>query len=409
MANDRGEKTIVLVQKWGAGKIAIGSEFRLKDSDRTLILTQCEGYPNGKFIFTDGEEFDVGKYFDAYFFEVVKDMEEELKEEIYDEKFWDELDKTLNGTDNGTIRKTFASVQENKSFHDFLYYDVTEIIDLILKAQEKKIDSDDIKKLYNYLNDNYFPVFTKEKLLVMFGECKLESTSDKMVLKVVKGDKVIGYLIGEEHKYIFAPKNKSLKDEYVFENDNSTGFFYTAESYLDVALTTLEKYKQEFIQIYHSDSEKNVISYGYQADSTIRTLLAFSCECYLKALLIDKGKNLNDIKDLGHGLSILYTSLDDDEIARVFTYMERKGFDLSKSMYQSFFETNDLTEKFMLDLARVDAAFIDSRYCAEKDKNTDYSFLYQFAVALRNCSKKEFMLSSPFSESIDSKIGNKKH
>ena len=29
MANDRGEKTIVLVQKWGAGKIPIGSEFKL--------------------------------------------------------------------------------------------------------------------------------------------------------------------------------------------------------------------------------------------------------------------------------------------------------------------------------------------------------------------------------------------
>lgn len=409
MVNVRGEKTIALVQKWGAGKIAIGSEFKLKDSERTLMLTQCEGYPNGKFIFTDGEAFDVGKYFDAYFVEIQKNMGEESKKEIYDEEFWNKLDKVLNGTDNSTIRKTFASIQENKSFHDFLYYDVTEIIDLIWKAQEKKIDSDDVKKIYNYLNDKYFPIFTKEKLLVMFSECKLESTSDNMILKVINGNKVIGYLIGDEHKYIFAPKSKLLKDEYVFENDNSTGFFYTAESYLDVALTTLEKYKQEFIPIYYSDSEKNVISYGYQADSTIRTLLAFSCECYLKALLINKGKNLDDIKELGHGLSILYTALDDDEIARVFTYMERNGFKLSSLMYQSFYETNEITEKFMLDLARVDAAFIDSRYCAEKDKNTDYIFLYEFALALRNCSKKEFMLSSPFSKSIDSMIGNKNH
>lgn len=78
--------------------------------------------------------------------------------------------------------------------------------------------------------------------------------------------------------------------------------------------------------------------------------------------------NLNDIKELG----VLYTSLNDDKIARVFAYME-------------------------------------SMERAEKDKNTEYSFLYQFVFVLRNCSKKEFMLSSPFSEIIDLKFGNKKH
>ena len=78
--------------------------------------------------------------------------------------------------------------------------------------------------------------------------------------------------------------------------------------------------------------------------------------------------NLNDIKELG----VLYTSLNDDKIARVFAYME-------------------------------------SMERAEKDKTTEYSFLYQFVFVLRNCLKKEFMLSSPFSEIIDLKFGNKKH
>ena len=48
----------------------------------------------------------------------------------------------------------------------------------------------------------------------------------------------------------------------------------------------------------------------------------------------------------------------------------------------------------MLDLAKVDDAFINARYSAEQDKNTDYNFLYRFVLALRHCSKKEFMMSS---------------
>ena len=405
MANDRGEKTIVLVQKWGAGKIPIGSEFKLKDNDRNLILIQCEGYPNGKFVFTDGEEFDVGKYFDAYFIEIKKEKEEETKEEIYDEEFWDELDKVLNGTDKGTIRKTFASVQENKKFHDFAYYDVTEIIDEILESQKTYPDNKMVKELCRYFNSINFPFFTKERLVLLFNDCQLEKTKYSSILKIKQYNKVIGYLVSEGNRYMFSPKNKKMNDEYSFESDNSTGFFYTAESYLDVALNAIDRYKKEFVLLYHTNPDKNKESSGYQADSTIRTLLAFSCECYLKALLINKGKSLDDIKNLGHGLSALYTSLDDDEIANVFRNMELNGYDIPNPMYHSIYETNDLTEKFMLDLARVDAAFIDSRYCAENDKNTDYNFLYEFALALRHCSKKQFAMSSPFDGLIESKIG----
>ena len=88
--------------------------------------------------------------------------------------------------------------------------------------------------------------------------------------------------------------------------------------------------------------------------------------------------------------------------------MERNGYNLENSMYNQNYKTNDLTEKFMLDLAMVDDAFIDSRYSAEDDKNTDYKFLYQLALALRHCSKKEYMTSSPFDESITSIIKNRK-
>ena len=153
--------------------------------------------------------------------------------------------------------------------------------------------------------------------------------------------------------------------------------------------------------------ERNKESLGYQTDATIKTLLAFSCECYLKSMLISQGKDLDEIKKLGHGLSILFTSLNSDLVGTIFDYMEKNGYNIEKNYFQSSYETNDLTEKFMLDLARVDDAFVDSRYNAERDKNTNYSFLYQFALALRKCSKKYNMLNSPFSESIESKINKK--
>ena len=217
----------------------------------------------------------------------------------------------------------------------------------------------------------------------------------------------IGYLTFDNGKYIFAPKNKELSQEYAFESNNSVGFFYTAESYLDIALSTIEKYKKEFLPLYHSNLEKNKESLGYQTDATIKTILAFSCECYLKSMLISDGKKLEELKKLGHGLSILFTSLDSDSVAYVFNYMARNGYNLEKSFYQQAYETNDLSEKFMLDLARVDDAFVDSRYSAEKDKNTNYLFLYQFALALRRRSEKSNILYSPFTESIESRINKK--
>ena len=158
-----------------------------------------------------------------------------------------------------------------------------------------------------------------------------------LVIRVLGGSKVksgnieIGFLAFEGGKYFFAPKSKELSEEYAFESNNSVGFFHTAESYLDIALSTIEKYKKDFLPLYHSNLEKNRESLGYQADATIKTLLAFSSECYLKSMLISNGKNLDEIKNLGHGLSVLFTSLDSDLIGYVFSYMERNGYNIEKN------------------------------------------------------------------------------
>ena len=408
-SNENKMKAIVLTQNWGAGKIAIGTEYKLKDLDRTLKLVECEGYPHGKFIFDNGEEFNIGKYFDSFFIEKEKESEQ-VHPTIYDEEVWDKVDNKLNADEKSIIRKTLGTVQANKAFHEMSYYDVTDIIDSIIKNQSnnpKEMDLDIVKKIYGYLIYNNFPFFTKERLYVLFSNCDFQKTKKSDIVRVIKNNRDVGYLVSSEGKYIFAPKNKDLNDEYKFANDSSTGFFYTAENYLDIVLSTIDRYKDEFVPVYNTKLGKNNESFGYQADSSIKTLLAFSCECYLKSLLINSGKDISNIKELGHGLSVLFTALNDDQISKVFNYMKSHGYNLIDIMYHDEYETNNLTEKFMLDLARVDDAFIDARYSAEKDKNTDYGFLYKFALALRHCSKKEYMISSPFDQSIESKIGRK--
>ena len=193
MTNNNGElkeKAIVLVQRWGAGKIQIGDQFRLKDTDRTITLVSCDGYPHGKFIFDDGEEFNIGKYFDAFFVEIIKKKEEENIGE-YNESAWNALDdihnpKKENGEDllESSIRKTSVQEQRNESFHDFSYFDVTEIIETMLKNENKNENNELFKKIYKYLNVQNFPFFTKEKLSVIFNNCEFEKTSQSGILKV---------------------------------------------------------------------------------------------------------------------------------------------------------------------------------------------------------------------------------
>lgn len=402
--NTTTEKAIQLVQRWGAGKIAIGSKFKLKDSNRVLELIECEGYPNGKFIFDDGEEFNVGKYFDAFFIDNTINLSDEQETApVYDEDTWNKVHNEFNKSGDKNIITTFASSQENEGFHDIMLLDVSTIIEEILENKTAVTDKM-LNVLQGFLNENNFPLFTREKLYVLFGSCQFVETKENSILKVKVKDKEIGYLVADSNKYIFVPKNIKLSKEYSYENDSSIGFYYAAESYLDVALSTINNYKKQFIPVYNNVDNRNKQYLGYQMDSTIKTLLAFSCECYLKALLMSSGKSINDMKDLGHSLTVLFTSLDDETIGKVFSYMERNGYNIS---LQKVYETNDLTEKFMLDLAKNDDAFTDIRYSAENDKNTDYDFLYRFALSLRNSAEKELLQKSPFSNSIEENIHKK--
>ena len=399
------KKAIALVQEWGAGKIGIGTEFKLMGTDRILRLVESEGYPYGKLIFNDGEEFNIGKYFNSFFLPNILEKTEQEKSPVYNEELWDEIAKNITQDKDSSIMKTFVSEQENKSYQNFISYDVTEIIEAIIKLPNTT-PKDYPKQLYNYLIYNNYPYFTKEKLYKLFSTCEFHKTTQKNYIKVIKKNENIGYLVANSGKYIFVPKKQNLKDEYVYENDQSIGFFNTTENYLEIALSTIERYKKQFVPIYNTSPDKSKESYSYQADASIKTLLAFSCECYIKSLLINEGFDLANLKS--HKLSVLFTSLGDDQIAKIFAFMERNGYNLENSMYNQNYKTNDLTEKFMLDLAMVDDAFVDSRYSAEDDKNTDYNFLYQFALALRHYSKKEYMTSSPFDESITSIIKNRK-
>ena len=415
MANigESKEKAIILVQRWGAGKIAIGNQFKLKDTDRIITLINCDGFPYGKFVFDDGEEFNIGKYFDAFFVEIVRQQEEQKNSE-YNESVWDNLDdiynpKLKNGDDvsGSFIRKSFAAEQMNDDFSSFAYFDVTEIINDVLK--DKNVSEDALKKLHNYVNTGKSPIFTKDRLACIFGVCKLEESTNKDFLDVILEEQTIGHLTILDYRFIFIPKFSVLTNlikDYSFDQNSTNGFFNTAESYFDIALMTIEKYKNEFVPFIHSGSSQNSVSLGYQANASIKTLLAFACECYLKSALINQGKDLDSIKKLGHGLSVLFTSLDDDFMGDVFSNMEKRGYDIF-NYFNSKYETNDLTENFMLDLAKVDDAFVDSRYNAENYKNTDYMFLYKFACALRTCCKNKMIVNSPFAESIESKMSKK--
>lgn len=52
-----------------------------------------------------------------------------------------------------------------------------------------------------------------------------------------------------------------LKDEYVYENNQSIGFFNTAENYLEITLSSIERYKKQFVPsiIHHLTKVKKVI------------------------------------------------------------------------------------------------------------------------------------------------------
>lgn len=208
--NTTTEKAIQLVQRWGAGKIAIGSKFKLKDSNRVLELIECEGYPNGKFIFDDGEEFNIGKYFDAFFTDNTINLSDEQETApVYDEDTWNKVHNEFNKSGDKNIITTFASSQENEGFHDIMLLDVSTIIEEILENKTAVADKM-LNVLHGYLNENNFPLFTREKLYMLFGSCQFVETKENSILKVKALGKEIGYLVADSNKYIFVPKNIKL-------------------------------------------------------------------------------------------------------------------------------------------------------------------------------------------------------
>ena len=172
------KKAIALVQEWGAGKIGIGTEFKLMGTDRILRLVESEGYPYGKLIFNDGEEFNIGKYFNSFFLPNILEKTEQEKSPVYNEELWDEIAKNITQDKDSSIMKTFVSEQENKSYQNFISYDVTEIIEAIIKLPNTT-PKDYPKQLYNYLIYNNYPYFTKEKLYKLFSTCEFHKTTQK--------------------------------------------------------------------------------------------------------------------------------------------------------------------------------------------------------------------------------------
>ena len=139
------KKAIALVQEWGAGKISIGTEFKLMGTDRILKLVESEGYPYGKLIFNDGEEFNIGKYFNSCFLPNTLEKTEQEKSPVYNEELWDEIAELIKQEKDSSILKTFVSQQENQSYHNITFYDVTEIIESLIKPSNINIKDNLLK------------------------------------------------------------------------------------------------------------------------------------------------------------------------------------------------------------------------------------------------------------------------
>jgi hypothetical protein len=226
-------------------------------------------------------------------------------------------------------------------------------------------------------------------------------------MKVVLNGKDYGMVLYKDNEYYYVPNNYALSNEYAYIDDQALGFFYTADSYLDVALNTMKDYKKKFVERLEFNREVNETSYGYQASSTIKSILAFACECYIKSMLINNGVNMVRLMELGHSLYKLFMELDENIASRIIDLMKRNDYTVNDKEYHDIDKGLDIIDRFMLDLGENDNAFEDARYSAEYKKNTNYDFLYKLALSLRLFASKEYMLYSPFSKSIEENIAKK--
>ncbi len=406
-------KLITIIQKWSSGKIPIGTIYSLNDSDKKIKLVSSPDYPNGKFIFDNGEEFDVGKYFKDYFVEVKK--ENTMKQSVFDEEVWDEFDKSLNNQNSSNseiILRNIAQNEKNLNYEDKMYFYVSDIINLLLEQDSDFFYRERNTAMSEFISDVDFPFLAKDRLNILFQYCNFEEVLNDTkncvkAFKVTSKNEFIGYLVGEKlflsYVWKYYPSVQKFSYEHYFQEDKAVGFYYAAENYLDIALETIDRYGLRFLGLVSDNTSNNDVNYGYQADSSIKTLLAFSCECYLKSLLLFNGKNLKELKDIGHGLTELFTALDNDAISNVFDIMtEKYGYNLVNNEY---YDVVDITEKFMIDLAKYSSAFTDARYSAENNKDINYKFLKMFALSLRDVTNKVYSATSPFYDSIEENTG----
>lgn len=350
-------KIVKLLENISKGKI--DSETHIKVDDGSEIVYKFDDQL-GKYFFEDvyGNKIDIMNYFNCDFEPVIIHVNKDTLDMVDEE-----LNKDVS--ENSNIRKTIGSSNEG---------------------------------------NGKFPKFTMAMAKAFLtGKSDLVRSEDgkgyEFVLKNHLQGKYIFHEDGSLEYISFYDRN--LKN-YTYDENQCIGFYNSADGYYDAAISIIEDYNKRFEKLYNYGSkDKNTESFGYYQDAIIKTLLAFSCECYLKSLLLNQGKTMNELKSLSHGLVDLYHSLDDETFSDVFKDMEEHGYDIKKYISPNIpYDNPDLTEKFMIELGMVDDAFVDARYSAENDKNTDYEFLYRFATSLRNVAGNKIKAKSPFDDGI---------
>ncbi len=412
---NRSINAIELFQRWMSSKnpIDIGTSFRIDDTDRVITLVECDGYPKGKFIYENGDDFDIIKNSNHKFTQVIKE-----RKSYYNEKAWDELEKALNGDDfkvsdkNTLYYRTLGGKEEKKDDENLAFYNVTDIINEMMKNDDGDTYSfagniEDFNSFSYAIWNSNDPLMTRDKIKLIFRYATIEKFLGKYAMKVVLNGKDYGMVLYKDNEYYYVPNNYALSNEYAYIDDQALGFFYTADSYLDVALNTMKDYKKKFVERLEFNREVNETSYGYQASSTIKSILAFACECYIKSMLINNGVNMVRLMELGHSLYKLFMELDENIASRIIDLMKRNDYTVNDKEYHDIDKGLDIIDRFMLDLGENDNAFEDARYSAEYKKNTNYDFLYKLALSLRLFASKEYMLYSPFSKSIEENIAKK--
>lgn len=114
---------------------------------------------------------------------------------------------------------------------------------------------------------------------------------------------------------------------------------------------------------------------------------------------------MKDLKDLGHGLIELYTSLDAETMTNVFEhYKYEKLYNFSRLEEMKRVDTMD---EFVNDLSKHSLSFTEARYSAENSKDTNYEFLKELSVALRIVAgdrMNSFYNVSPFYKEINEQL-----